>query len=503
MPDHDVTAPVAEGYHDGDLSPAQTGAPTELFNSEWTKFKALIAELEVHAAAAVARNDLLDQAQIEIDAKQSAVRDAVAELQGGIEEAKAKVVAEQESYVAASQARDQALEQTRVEFESKHSEVRTSSETLIAEIETAKRTIHDINGTFVATQNTCKQAAEAAAQAVANVESIRAAFVNASDAANRIDAIKVSAEGTQGVIATMSEHIEGGRIHADKVRGEIDRLCTEAQQSATNAESQHQTSQTSLENLNKLYTSAQTVKANTESIAETVAKVRQQCEDHAATAKKLADIADATEKKVSAYETRLGELDQMAADRLKTIEGLLSGAASTGLASAFSKRRAHFKWPQVIWQFAFVTSLLALLGIAGLEFGLFLKPDPDLKWDKIWLSLVHRLPFAMPLIWLAIHASGKAALAQRLEEDYGFKETVSRLFEGYRREMAELEGKAAPDSPLWRFCSGVLSVITNPPGRIYETHPLNHTPLNALAESAKPIADAAAKITTPAIEIKK
>jgi len=107
----------------------------------------------------------------------------------------------------------------------------------------------------------------------------------------------------------------------------------------------------------------------------------------------------------------------------------------------------------------------------------------------------------LPLIWLAFHSSHKAALAQRVEEDYAFKEAVSRSFEGYRREMAEIEGKAAPESALSRFCAGVLSVITNPPGRIYEKHQLTKTPLNALAESAVPIAEAASKLN-PKAEIK-
>ena len=111
------------------------------------------------------------------------------------------------------------------------------------------------------------------------------------------------------------------------------------------------------------------------------------------------------------------------------------------------------------------------------------------------MSLLFRLPFALPMIWLAFHSSHKAALAQRLEEDYGFKETVSRSFEGYRREMADLEGKVQPHSPLARLCSGVLGVVTDPPGRIYEKHPLNKTPLNALAESAAPIAEATAKMS--------
>jgi len=374
----------------------------------------------------------------------------------------------------------------------------------------AKSLIAEVTSLHSNAQATSNQTLEVKAQAAAAFQSLQSLVSTATENANRVEAIKTGAEQAQGVIATKSQHIEDGRIHADKVRADIDRLLTEAQQSSTNAEAQHQASRSASENLNSLYASAQTVKANTDSNAEAVAKSRQQCEEHEAKTRKLAEIADTSEEKVSAYEARLAQLEQTAAERLKTIEGLLPGAASAGLASAFNQRRGHYEFPQRLWQSVFVITVLGLFVLAGLhagpnglEYGLLPKADAALTWDHLGLSLLYRLPFALPLIWLAFHASHKAALAQRVEEDYAFKETVSRSFEGYRREMAELEGKAAPQSPLSRLCTGVLSVITNPPGRIYEKHPLNKTPLNAVAESVAPLADAASRMTTATLKVEK
>jgi DNA-binding transcriptional regulator YiaG len=371
-------------------------------------------------------------------------------------------------------------------------------------VEAAKTTITELTSLAQSLQTTSTQAKDTSTQATALLESLRALATTATDSASRIEAIKTEAIQTQEVIKTKNEHIEGGRKHVDDVRKELDAALNEARQAANSAEAQHQASRTTAQNLTDLYTAAQTTKANTDSTAEAVKQLRQQCEEHAATAKNLADIAQTTEQKVKAYEARLAELDQAATDRLKTIENLLPGAASAGLASAFNQRRAYFKWPQRIWQGVFVASVLGLLAIAGvhagpqgLEFGLLPKADATLTWDHLGLSLLYRLPFAVPLIWLAFHSSHKAALAQRVEEDYGFKETVSRSFEGFRREMAELEGKVQPHSPLGRLCTGVLGVVTDPPGRIYEKHPLNKTPLNALAESAAPIAEVAAKVKPP------
>jgi len=387
----------------------------------------------------------------------------------------------------------QLAEKSRSEIDGHLATIKEAITNLQVQLDSARLVVVELTNLQGSATSTNNQTLEVKAQAAVALQSLQGMLASATENANRIEVIKAGAEQTQGVIATKSEHIEGGRLHTDEVRGKIDRLLTEAQQSATNAEAQHQVSRTAMDNLNNLYATAQTVKATVDSDAATVANLRQHCEEHAATAKKLADIADMTAERVKAYEARLAELEQTAASRLTTIEGLLPGAASAGLASAFNQRRVHFKWPQIIWQVVFVASLVALLGIAVFEFSPFSNPDTALTWERLSVSLLHRLPFALPLIWLAFHASHKSALAQRVEEDYAFKETVSRSFEGYRREMAELEGKAAPQSALSHLCAGVLSVITNPPGRIYEKHQLNRTPMNALAKSAAPIVDAASK----------
>jgi len=250
-----------------------------------------------------------------------------------------------------------------------------------------------------------------------------------------------------------------------------------------------------------MHAASQVTTGAAEASAEAIRVLLEQCATHAATTKGLADAAKVTEERVAAYEAQLAGLQKTAEDRLKTIESLLPGAASAGLASAFNKRREHFKTPQRVWQGVFIASLATLFVIAGfhygetgIEFGFLPKGDLKLTLEQLGLSLLYRLPFVLPLIWLAFHSSHQAALAQRLEEDYGFKETVSRSFEGYRREMAEIGGSVQPNSPLVSFCSAVLRVVTNPPDRIYERHALNKTPLNAIAESATPIAEAASKV---------
>jgi predicted component of type VI protein secretion system len=392
------------------------------------------------------------------------------------------------------------VERSRAEIEGQLATTKDAAATLQQQLESAKVLLTDATNLNASAKTSNDQAAEGNSNAAAALQSVKSMLEGFSESVASIDSIKASAEQTRADIATKSEYIEGGRLHAEKVRLEIDNLLKDAQKSAIEAEAQHQASRTVLDNLSSLNTAAQTAKASVDSNAAIVETLCRQCDEHAMAAKKLADIADVTHQKISEYEARLAELEVTANERLKTIEGLLPGAASAGLASAFNQRRMHFTMPQRFWHTVFIISLSGLLGVAAWEFKSSAAPDTAPTWEKIELSILHRLPFALPLIWLAIHASHRAALSQRVEEDYAFKEAVSRSFEGYRREMAELEGKAAPESALSLLCTGVLSVITNPPGRIYEKQKLNQTPLTALAESAKPLADAASKFKQIKIE---
>jgi hypothetical protein len=386
-------------------------------------------------------------------------------------------------------------DRAKTEIDSQIVSAREAAAALNQQAESAKAQAVELKTHLESVKATDDETKESCAQAAAALESLRSLSTSASDNAARIEALRTQVEQAAQVAAQRSQHIEEGREYVDKKRAEIDVILNSALLSANNAEGHHQASQTIAEKLSSLYASAQVTMAATKSSADGVEKLLQECEEHSAVAKGLADVAETTEGRIATYEKRLTELEETAAERLRKIESLLPGAASAGLASAFNLRRQDFKWAPRIWQGTFIASILGLLVLAGLE--LYTNAQTGQSWEEMALSMVFRLPFALPLIWLAFHSSHKAALAERIEEDYGFKETVSRLFEGYRREMAELESKAVAGSALAQLCTEVLAVITNPPGRIYEKHRLNSTPINALAASAGPIAEATAKVVKP------
>jgi hypothetical protein len=106
----------------------------------------------------------------------------------------------------------------------------------------------------------------------------------------------------------------------------------------------------------------------------------------------------------------------------------------------------------------------------------------------------------LPLVWLAYHASNKSELSQRLEEDYAFKETVSRSFEGFAKQMSSIQAVTSPDSPLATLCSGVLRIITEAPGRVFEKPSTSKSPMNIIVDSAGKAAGDAFKIANRVTE---
>src|SRR5439155_442502 len=226
--------------------------------------------------------------------------------------------------------------------------------------------------------------------------------------------------------------------HADKVRADLDRALTAATQQVTTAEAQQSRAQSAADSATKLLTDIRTIKGSVETEVASATKARQIVEESATVTKGLADKSITVEQRIAAYEQRVAEIDKQCAARLSTIENLLRGATSAGLAHAFDARRQTFLKPHGRWQVLFVCSVLALVVLAftGLwhVYHIGTAPTYD-ELVRLWLS---RLPMAAALVWLALHASRESALAKRLEEDYGYKSAIATCFEGFRKQMSEI-----------------------------------------------------------------
>ncbi len=322
----------------------------------------------------------------------------------------------------------------------------------------AQNALAEINQLLESAKNTAAQVVAASNEAKAKLEEITSAAAEATAAKTKITDL-------QTVIAAKSEHIEDARVHADKVRADLDGKLTEATQQATEAEGLKTRAQSAADGAAEILTAIRTTKGSAETDAEAVGKARGVAEESAEITKSLADKSATVEARVADYEKHLNELQTQSAGRLKTIDGLLPGATSAGLAYSLDKRRQSFLNPQKRWQAVFVCSLLAIIVVAvnGLLHVYQMKTVPTFdELARLWLA---RLPVAAALLWLALHASRETALAKRLEEDYGYKSAVASCFEGFRRQMAEISVELKSDSPLAKRRDSEFVLVVDSTGR--------------------------------------
>jgi hypothetical protein len=196
----------------------------------------------------------------------------------------------------------------------------------------------------------------------------------------------------------------------------------------------------------------------------------------------------------SGHEVRVEELSKKLETLNTRAEGLLPGFTSTGLAHSFSEQKQRFAIPQKRWLQTFISCIIGLILVASPSFLNAIIGAPADSWGVIFRGMAMRLPIVIPLVWLAIYAGRNYMVSLRLEEDYAYKETISRAFEGYKREMKDIPiGEAKNPTPLTTLCGNVLTAIAERPGRIYDGKQKDITPLNEALTAAeelraKPIA---------------
>jgi len=322
-----------------------------------------------------------------------------------------------------------------------------------------------------------------------SLEAIRAARTETTEIASALQGHKAEAEESALAVAAKSQNIEDGRIHADAVRCELDAHLEKVKAAAGAAASEYDSVRTAAEHVTSLQATVQGTKATIDTISEAVSGVRAQCESHMQATRRLADAAESMEAGIATNTAELIRMQSAAAEHLKTIEAMLLGATNAGLAHAFDARSKTFRRPGFAWQLTFIASLAALLVLAILMAHSY-KGGEIPHYEELARMLLHRLPFVVPLVWLAIHAARQASFAKRMEEGYAFKATVSTSFEGYRRQLAEISGDVPNGSPLAQLCSTTLNIIASPPGQVYDKNRMDPTPASAVAELMAPFAPA-------------
>lgn len=146
-------------------------------------------------------------------------------------------------------------------------------------------------------------------------------------------------------------------------------------------------------------------------------------------------------KAIAEHEKDLKAKSDEAAEVLKNCVSAYSSATSLGLAAAFSERSKALDMSMWGWVGGLVVSLL-VGGVAG-SIQLHRLAEELTRADSssfaISVNLVLSILSVGGPIWFAWLSTKQIGQRFRLSEDYAFKASISRAYEGYRREAAQID----------------------------------------------------------------
>lgn len=126
---------------------------------------------------------------------------------------------------------------------------------------------------------------------------------------------------------------------------------------------------------------------------------------------------------------------------LKRCESAYSAATSVGLAAAFSERSSVLSTSMWVWVGGLVLALAAgsYFGSSQLYSLSDLFKQPDVHTSVIILNLILSMLSVGAPVWFGWLATKQIGQRFRLAEDYAFKASISRAYEGFRREAARFD----------------------------------------------------------------
>ncbi|MBL0720090.1 hypothetical protein JI742_09340 [Piscinibacter sp. Jin2] len=212
---------------------------------------------------------------------------------------------------------------------------------------------------------------------------------------------------------------------------------------------------------------------------ETLAEARQKITDL---------VKDATRDQGDVLRIRegAGELDtqlKKIADDAKAVmdrcETAYSAATSVGLAAAFSERSSTLSKSMWFWVAGLVAALAAgsYFGSAQLHSLAELFKTPNVATSVVLLNLLLSVLSVGAPVWFAWLSTKQIGQRFRLAEDYAFKASISRAYEGFRREAARFDKDMEA-----KLLSSALTRLDELPLRLVETDS-HGSPWHELASS--------------------
>lgn len=183
--------------------------------------------------------------------------------------------------------------------------------------------------------------------------------------------------------------------------------------------------------------------------------------------------------KADSLEKSLRQSSEDAKSVLERCETAYSAATSVGLAAAFTERSDTLSKSIWLWVGGLVVALVggSFFGSAQLQRLSELFKQPDLTTSIVILNLMLSLLSVGAPVWFGWLATKQIGQRFRLAEDYAFKASISRAYEGFRREAARIDKDMEA-----RLLASALTRLDELPLRLIETDS-HGSPWHELASS--------------------
>jgi hypothetical protein len=218
-----------------------------------------------------------------------------------------------------------------------------------------------------------------------------------------------------------------------------------------------------VERIEQAYDAADQLPADLEILSE----ARHRIESISAEVEKDKAQVFATKEEIFELKDSLDAIHAHAAEVLGKCESVYSSATSVGLAAAFTERSKSLDNSMWLW-LAGLISALAVGGYVGtgqLQTLTQLLTQPGgASAPLIVLNITLAVLSVGAPVWFAWLATKQVGQRFRLSEDYAFKASISRAYDGYSREAGRIDSKLEA-----KLLASALSRLDEQPLRLVES----------------------------------
>lgn len=262
--------------------------------------------------------------------------------------------------------------------------------------------------------------------------------------------------------------------------------------------------QRQLQEIAQAHTVAENLPLDLKALADARQKVVTHAEAAEAAAKRIDVATEASNEDVRKTKNNAEEAAKLVAQ----CEEAYRITTTKGLAAAFDQRATRLGWAVSIWVVGLVAALAAgsYLGAQRLEALTQVLAAPSINWASILLHAILSILSIGAPIWFAWLATKQIGQRFRLAEDYAYKASVAKAYEGYRREAARID----PEFEARLFASA-LTRLEEAPLRLVDnaTHgspwheALSSSPIQKTIDAVPELRDRALALASDAVKLLK